>query len=144
MVSCIREKLRNMDRFAQPILLNYKHEDSFKSACGGTLSLLVGLMTLIYVIQAVWPIFIEPEFTVDRTSNFVNFAENTDRFNFYTTFFNLAASISDDSSKPHAQDVIDSWVRIQYYLAQKSVDTGEEIVYKWLNTTTCIDFYNNL
>ncbi len=113
MVSWLREKLRSMDQFSQPILLNYKHEDSFKSACGGTLSLLVGLMTLVYIIQAVWPIFIEPEFTVDRTSNFVNFSENTERFDLNTTFFNLAASISDDdSSKPHEQDVVDSWVRI--------------------------------
>ncbi len=80
MVSWIREKLRDMDQFAQPILLNYKNEDSFKSACGGTLSLLVGLMTSVYVIQAVWPIFIEPDFTVDQTSDYVNFAENTDIF----------------------------------------------------------------
>ena len=50
-LSWISKHIRNSDRFAIPIWLNYKGETSFKTIIGGLGSIAIGCATVVYLIM---------------------------------------------------------------------------------------------
>ena len=50
-LSWINKRIRNSDRFAIPICLNYKGETSFKTTIGGLGSIAIGCALVVYLVM---------------------------------------------------------------------------------------------
>ena len=53
MAKSFKRLLRSVDTFGHSIRVNYRGEDSYKSALGGLMTLLVCSLTLVMVIRAI-------------------------------------------------------------------------------------------
>ena len=53
MAKSFKRLLRSVDTFGHPIKVNYRGEESYKSALGGLMTLLVYSLTIVVVVRAI-------------------------------------------------------------------------------------------
>ena len=109
-----REFIRQFDGFSRPIMLSYKNELKHTSACGGVVTIILGLVLLAYLIQAaVIDIFLQPLFAETAHCEYKGyFGNNNETFRLDAIQYNLAMLVQGFYIM---EDDVHSLVRVQYF-----------------------------
>ena len=93
--------IRGLDRYGQPVTVNYQGEDTYKTKTGGILTILVYALVATYTVLKANQLVLRDNPNVTSTTEFVNYETDTTTYNLEQN--NLEAVIRFEMLQPNGE-----------------------------------------